>query len=83
LSHLLAAATNVIIAYIIKLLFVFPLDWLAFRVEYSLGSNNTDLTWFGSDYFKFNCFEVAPDDKVVSFLDWSIGILEVGDEVCL
>jgi hypothetical protein len=83
LSHLLATATNVIITYVVEFLFIFSLDWFAFGVEDSLGANNADFSWFSSNNLEFDSFEIASDNEVVSFFDWSIGVLEVGNQVSL
>ena len=83
LSHLLSAATNVIIANFIQFFFIFSFDWLPFGVENSLRSDDADFPGLGCDYFELYGFEIASYDEVVSFFNWAIGVLEVGDEVGL
>ena len=59
LGHLLAAATDVIVAYVIKLFLVLPVDGLAFSVQHGVGSNDTELLWLSGDYFELDGLEVA------------------------
>jgi hypothetical protein len=81
LRHLLSATTNVVVAYLIQLLFIFSLDRFTFCVENGLWTDNANFVWFGSNNLKFNCFKIASDNEIVTFLGWSVCILEIGDEV--
>lgn len=79
--HLFSAASNIIIAHIVKFLLFFSIDGLSFSVEHSVRSDDTKLFGFSGHYFELYGFEVASDDKKVSFFDWTVGILEIRDEI--
>lgn len=79
--HLLSAATDVVIANVVELFLIFAINWLTFGVEHSIGGNNTKLLGFSGNNFELHWLEITSDDKQISFLDWSVSILEIGYEV--
>ena len=79
-SHLLSASSNIIISNIIQLFLIFSVDWLSLCVEHSIRSHNTEFLGLSCDNLELNWLEIASDNEKVSFLDGSVGILEVWNE---
>ena len=80
-GHLFSASSDIIISDIIQFFLVLSVDGLALGVEHSVGCNNTEFFRFSGDYFELDGLEVASDNEKVTFLDGSVGIFEVWDEI--
>ncbi len=76
-----SAASNIIIADIIKFFFVFSIDRFSLSVKHSAWGDDTELLGFSCNYFKLHRLEATSDTEEVSFFDWSVSVFEVGDEV--
>ena len=79
--HLFPATSDVIVADVVELFFVFPVDGLSFSIEHGVGCNDTEFFGLSGDNFELDGLEVASDDEEVSLLDGAVGILEVRDQV--
>jgi len=80
-GHLLSASSNIVITYIVKLLFVLSVDRLSFSIEHGIGSDDSELFRFSGYDFKLYWFEVVSDHEKISLFDRSIGVFEIGYEI--
>lgn len=81
LSHLLAAATNVVVADVVHLLLVFALDGVAFAMNHRIGSHDTVGRRVCFDHFELHRVHRLAHQKEISLLDGAVSFQEVGLEV--
>src|SRR5206468_368758 len=58
------------------------LNRFTFSVENGCGGNNTELLRFTCNNLEFNSLETTSNKESISFSDWSVGILEIRNEIC-
>lgn len=82
-GHLLPAASNVIVAYIISLLLVFSFNRFTLGKEQSLRYNDTVFTRLSGNNLKLNRLEGSFCCEKVSFFNWAVSIFEIWENVGL
>src|SRR2546421_13115376 len=81
LSHLLLAATNVIVANLIKnVLGILALKWLAFIVNNRILSDYTVLWFFDLNDFELDLPHSTTTCENVTLAYWSIGFAKIGSD---
>lgn len=80
-SHLFSASTNIIVSDIIELFLIFTINGLSLGIEHSVWCDNSEFFGLSCHNFELNWLEVASDKEEIALLDWTIGILEVGNEI--
>mmetsp|Transcript_536 Transcript_536/g.849 ORF Transcript_536/g.849 Transcript_536/m.849 type:complete len:322 (-) Transcript_536:300-1265(-) len=83
LGHLLAAATDVVVADLFSLVFVISVDGLALVEERSGGRHDTELARLDVDDLELDGAEGTSDEEGVVLLDGAVAVLEVRDQVRL
>lgn len=81
LGHLLTAATDIIVADLIKVvLLLVTLDGLAFAVDDGILSDNTILWWVDLDNLELDLPHTAADNKEIALPNRAVGLAEVGSK---
>ena len=62
-SHLLPAAPNIVISYVVKFLLFLSIYGLSLGIEHSVRCNNTELFGLSGDDLELNRFKAAADDE--------------------
>lgn len=81
LSHLLSAATNIIVADLVEIaLLIFALNGLAFGMNNGVLSNNGVLWWVDFDNLELDLPHAATSSEGIALAHWSICFTEVWGE---
>jgi hypothetical protein len=81
LSHLLAAATNIIVANLVEVvLFFVSLKWLTLAVNDCVLRDDTVLRRIDLDYFEFDLPHTTTDCEEIALADGSVCLAEVGSK---
>jgi hypothetical protein len=78
LSHLLSAATNVIVSNLVQVSFlIFTLDRVAFAVDDCVLSHNTIFGRIDLDHFELDLSHASSYCEQITLSHWSVGLAEV------
>jgi hypothetical protein len=80
-GHLFSATSDIIVSDFIELFFVFSIDWLSFGEKHGIRGHNTKLFRLSSNDLEFDWLKISSNDKKISLLDWSVGVLEIRNQV--
>lgn len=80
LSHLFAAATDIVVADFVEFFFVFAFDRFTFGVHHRRGSYDTEFGGLTGHHFEFYGFEASSDNEKVILLQRTVGVSKVRDK---
>ena len=83
LCELLADTTDIIVANIFSLFFIITIDRISLVKKRGLWGYNTELGRVDIDNLELNGSESTSYDEGVTFLNWTIAVLEIRNQVCL
>jgi hypothetical protein len=83
LSHLLTAATDIVVADTIELFLILSLNGLSLVEKHGVGRDNAVFAGVNLDHLELNSLEATAYKEGISLTNGTVAVLEVGDEIGL